>query len=123
MGFLVKTRLATRQVAGDVPVGVVFRNAKNLAAAVLDLYRGGAPLWHLGFLNAAMARAKGLEERQVLFGAYPEERASWVEPAFRRASETHRGRSWCALPAAPGCPGSGREGFPAGALPDRISRS
>jgi glycolate oxidase len=92
MGFLVGARLATRRAAGDVPVGVVFRDAENLAAAVLDLYRGGAPLWHLGFLNAAMARAKSLEEGHVLFGAYPQERASWIEPALESASESHRGR-------------------------------
>jgi FAD/FMN-containing dehydrogenase len=92
MGFLVKARLATRPVAGDVPMGAVFRDAENLAAAVLGLYRGGAPLWHLGFLNAAMTRAKSLEEGHVLFGAYPEERAPWVEPALKRASESHRGR-------------------------------
>ena len=59
--------------------------------AVLDLYRGGVPLWHLGFLNAAMARAGSLEEGHVLIGAYPEERASLVEPAMQRASEFHRG--------------------------------
>jgi hypothetical protein len=75
-----------------VPAGAVFRDVRDLAAAVLDLYRGGAPLWHLGFLNAAMARAKSLEEGHVLFGAYPEERVSWVEPALERASESHRGR-------------------------------
>ena len=92
MGFLVRARLATRPAAGDVPVGVVFRDVEDLAAAVLDLYRGGAPLWHLGFLNAAMTRASGLEEGHVLFGAYPEERASWIEPALDRASESHRGR-------------------------------
>jgi hypothetical protein len=75
-----------------VPAGAVFRDVRDLAAAVLDLYRGGAPLWHLGFLNAAMARAKSLEEGHVLFGAYPEERVSRVEPALERASESHRGR-------------------------------
>jgi FAD/FMN-containing dehydrogenase len=92
MGFLVGARLATRRAVGDVPAGAVFRDVRDLAAAVLDLYRGGAPLWHLGFLNAAMARAKSLEEGHVLFGAYPEERVSWVEPALERASESHRGR-------------------------------
>ena len=55
-GFLVRARLATRPAAGDVPVGAVFRDVRDLAGAILDLYRGGAPLWHLGFLNAAMAR-------------------------------------------------------------------
>ncbi|HEX5974430.1 MAG TPA: FAD-binding oxidoreductase, partial [Rubrobacteraceae bacterium] len=92
MGFLVRARLATRRADGDVPAGALFRDTKDLAAAVLDLHRGGAPLWHLGFLNAAMARAKGLREGHVLFGAYPEERGQWVGPALRRASESHRGR-------------------------------
>jgi glycolate oxidase len=92
MGFFVRARLATRRADGDVPVGAVFRDAEDLGNAVLDLYRGGVPLWHLGFQNAAMARAGGLEEGHVLFGAYPEERASRVEPALKRASEYHRGR-------------------------------
>jgi glycolate oxidase len=92
MGFFLRARLATRPAAGDVPVGAVFRDAENLAAAVLDLYRGGAPLWHLGFLNAAMTRAQGLEEGHMLFGAYPKERAPWIEPALERVSESHRGR-------------------------------
>jgi glycolate oxidase len=91
MGFFVRARLATRAADGDVPVGAVFRDAEDLGNAVLDLYRGGTPLWHLGFLNAAMARAGSLEEGHVLFGAYPEERASRVEPALKRASESHRG--------------------------------
>ena len=91
MGFFVRARLATRAADGDVPVGAVFRDAEDLGNAVLDLYRGGTPLWHLGFLNAAMARAGSLEEGYMLFGAYPEERASWVEPAMQRASESHRG--------------------------------
>jgi glycolate oxidase len=91
MGFFVRARLATRAADGDVPVGAVFRDAEDLGNAVLDLYRGGTPLWHLGFLNAAMARAGSLEEGYMLFGAYPEERASLVEPAMQRASESHRG--------------------------------
>jgi FAD/FMN-containing dehydrogenase len=91
MGFFVRARLATRRADGDVPVGAVFRDAEDLGNAVLDLYRGGVPLWHLGFLNAAMARAGSLEEGHVLIGAYPQERASRVEPALQRASESHRG--------------------------------
>jgi FAD/FMN-containing dehydrogenase len=91
MGFFVRARLATRRADGDVPVGAVFRDAEDLGNAVLDLYRGGVPLWHLGFLNASMARAGSLEEGHVLIGAYPQERASLVEPAFYRASESHRG--------------------------------
>jgi glycolate oxidase len=92
MGFFVRARLATRAADRDVPAGAVFRDAEDLGNAVLALYRGGVPLWHLGFLNSAMARAGSLEEGHVLFGAYPEERASWVEPALQRASEYHRGR-------------------------------
>jgi hypothetical protein len=92
MGFFVQARLATRAADVDVPVGAVFRDAEDLGNAVLELYRGGTPLWHLGFLNAAMARAGSLEEGHVLFGAYPEERAPWVEPAPQRVSESHRGR-------------------------------
>jgi glycolate oxidase len=92
MGFLVKARLATRRADGDVPVGAIFRDTEDLATAVLDLYRGGAPLWHLGFLNAAMTRAKGLGEGHVLFGAYPEEREPWVGSLLERAGEAHRGR-------------------------------
>src|SRR5215216_573057 len=92
MGFFVRARLATRRAAEDVPIGAVFRDAGDLGNAVLDLYRGGVPFWHLGFLNASMARAGNLEEGHVLIGAYPEERAPWVEPALKRASESHRGR-------------------------------
>ena len=92
MGFLVGARLATRRAAEDVTLGALFEDAGDLAAAVLDLHRGGAPLWHLGFLNAAMARARGLEEGYLLFGAYPEERARWVEPAVRSATGARRGR-------------------------------
>jgi len=91
MGFFVQARLATRAADGDVPVGAVFRDVEDLGNAVLALYRGGTPLWHLGFLNATMARAGSLEEGHVLFGAYPKERASRVEPALQRASESHRG--------------------------------
>ena len=92
MGFFVRARLTTRRAAEDVPVGAVFREAGDLGNTVLDLYRGGVPFWHLVFLNASMARAESLEEAHVLIGAYPQERASWVEPALKRASESHRGR-------------------------------
>ncbi len=92
MGFLVRARLATRRAAADVPVGAVFRRAEDLTGAVLDLYRGGAPLWHLGFLNAVMAQARGLEGRHVLFGAYPGEMAGRVESTLRKTVQSRRGR-------------------------------
>jgi FAD/FMN-containing dehydrogenase len=90
-GFLVKARLATRHAAGDVPVGATFRHLEALADAVLDLYRSGAPLWHLAFLNAAMAAARGFEGGPVLFGAYPEERTPRVEPALQEALKSYGG--------------------------------
>ena len=92
MAFFVQARLATRRASGDIPLGAIFRDAENLGNAVLDLYQGGVPLWHLAFLNAAMARARSFEGGHVLFGAYPKERAPWVEPAFQRAVESRRGR-------------------------------
>ena len=91
MGLLVGARLATRPADDDVAVAAIFRDSEDMAGAVLDLYRGGAPMWHLAFLNAAMSRARGFEERAVLFGAYPGERAGRVEPALREAVESRGG--------------------------------
>jgi FAD/FMN-containing dehydrogenase len=91
MGFVVRAWLTTRRASGDVPVAALFRDAGDLGNVVLDLDRGGVPLWHLGFLNAAMARARHFELGPVLFGAYPKERAPWVEPALRSVVESHRG--------------------------------
>jgi FAD/FMN-containing dehydrogenase len=91
MGFVVKAWLTTRRAADDVPLAALFRDVRALGNAVLDLYRDGTPLWHLGFLNAAMARAKGLEGEYTLFGAYPKERAPRIEPALRRVVESNRG--------------------------------
>jgi glycolate oxidase len=91
MGFIVRAWLATRRASGDVPVAALFRDAEDLGKAVTDLDRGGAPLWHLGILNAAMARARRFEVGPVLFGAYPKERSNWLEPALQVAVESHRG--------------------------------
>jgi FAD/FMN-containing dehydrogenase len=91
MGFVVKAWLTTRRASGDVPVAALFRDAGDLGKAVIDLDRGGVPLWHLGLLNAAMARARRFELGPVLFGAYPKERAPWVEGALQSMVESHRG--------------------------------
>ena len=45
----------------------------------------------MGFLNAAMARARRFEIGPVLFGAYPKEREAWVEPALQSVVESHGG--------------------------------
>src|SRR5215216_6856375 len=91
MGFVVRAWLTTRRTAEDVPVAALFRDGETLGNAVLDLYRDGVPLWHLGFLNAAMARAKGLEGGYMLFGAYPKERVPRIEPPLCSTVESHRG--------------------------------
>ena len=91
MGFVVRAWLPTRRASGDVPVAIHFREAEDLGKAIVDLDRGGAPLWHLGLLNATMARAKRFEPGPVLFGAYPKVREPLVEPALRRVAETYRG--------------------------------
>ena len=106
MGFFVRARLATRAADGDVPVGAVFRDAEDLGNAVLDLYRGGTPLWHLGFLNAAMARAGSLEEGYMLFGAYPEERASWSRACYAEG-ERIPSRGYVVTRGGPTASGSG----------------
>ncbi|HZB08730.1 MAG TPA: FAD-binding oxidoreductase [Rubrobacter sp.] len=91
MGLVVRAWLSTRRASGDVPVAALFRDAADLGKAVVALDRGGVPLWHLGFLNAAMARARRFEIGPVLFGAYPEDRAPWVEDALQSVVESHRG--------------------------------
>lgn len=92
-GFAVKARLATRPAAEDTPVGVIFASAEDLANAVLDLYRSGAPFWHLGFVNPVISRAAGFEGGHVLTGAYPAERSGGIEPALGKAVESRRGRA------------------------------
>ena len=91
MGLVVRAWLATRRAGDDLPVAALFRDAGDLAKTIVDLDRGGTPLWHLGVLNAAMARARRFETGPVLFGAYPKERADRVEPALESVVASHRG--------------------------------
>jgi FAD/FMN-containing dehydrogenase len=91
MGLEVRVWLTTRRASGDVPVAALFRDAGDLGTAVVELDRRGVPFWHLGLLNAAMARARRFEVGPVLFGAYPKERAAWVESSLKGAVESHRG--------------------------------
>ena len=85
VGLTVSARLKTRRSGGDVPFGVFFDAPEDLTAAVADVFGAGVPLWHLAFLNPAMARARGLGEGFVLFGAYPADRATAVEAIFEAA--------------------------------------
>jgi glycolate oxidase len=91
MGLVLRAWLSTRRASGDVPVAALFRDAVDLGNAVIDLDRGGVPLWHLGLLNASMARARRFEIGSVLFGAYPKGSAPWVEEALQSVVDSHRG--------------------------------
>ena len=96
-GIVVGARLRTRRADGDVPFAAAFGGADDLTGCVADLTRSGVPLWHLAFVNPAMARARKLGEDYLLFGAYPRERAREVEAGLRDAIAPHRGHI---LPAA-----------------------
>jgi FAD/FMN-containing dehydrogenase len=91
-GIVVEVRLRTRRAEADVPFAATFSDADDLARCVADLSGSSARLWHLGFVNPVMARARRLEEDYLLFGAYPQERASAVEAGLNDAIEPHRGR-------------------------------
>jgi FAD/FMN-containing dehydrogenase len=88
-GILVAARLRTRRADADVPFGVAFGGAEELAGWVAGVAEAGVPLWHLAFLNPEMARIRGLGEDYLLFGAYPRERAAEVEEGLRSTIEPH----------------------------------
>jgi FAD/FMN-containing dehydrogenase len=96
-GLIVGATLRTRRSEGDTPFAAAFDNTGDLTRAVLEIRRAGVHLWHLGLLNAAMARARGHEGRPLLFGAYPEERGPEVEGPLWEEIEAHEGSR---LPAA-----------------------
>lgn len=90
-GLTVSARLRTRRSGDDVYFGVFFGTPEDLTGAVADVFGAGVPLWHLAFLNPAMARARGLGEGFLLFGAYPAQRAAAVEGTFEGAFEARGG--------------------------------
>jgi glycolate oxidase len=91
-GIVVRATLRTRRAENDVPCTLSFGDPEKLADAVADIFRSGAPLWHLAFLNPEMARHRGLGEEYLLFGAYPGERATVVEAALREVASSAGGR-------------------------------
>jgi len=91
IGIVVGAKLRTRHADSDVPFAASFSGAGDLAGCVADLTEAGVPLWHLAFLNPAMARARGLGEDYLLFGAYPQERAPEVEAGLQAAIVPRRG--------------------------------
>ena len=53
MGLVVKAWLMTRRAGDDVPIAALFRDAGDLGKAVVELDKGGVPMWHLGLLKVA----------------------------------------------------------------------
>ena len=91
-GIVVGARLRTRRAENDVPCALAFRDSEDLAGAVMETLRAGVPLWHLSFLNAPMANARGLGQEHLISGAYPGERTGMVEGALRELAVSHGGR-------------------------------
>lgn len=93
----VSAKLRTRVANQDRPFAVSYETVEALLGAVNDTVEVGIPLWHLAFLDPAMARARGLGEDYLLFGAYPGERSEEVEEGIRHMAKDHEGN---VLPAA-----------------------
>ena len=89
---VVRARLGTRRAATDRVFAAAFEEVRSLAGAVGDLASSETPLWHLGFVSPAMAAARGLRPRYLLFGVFPGERdgEAW-RGLRRRVLETHGG--------------------------------
>jgi len=98
-GIIVSARLRTRRADADVPFGATFGSADELTGAMVSIAEEGLPLWHLAFLNSAMAQARNLGDAFLLFGAYPAERAGKVEDALQSAIASSRGRALSAAEA------------------------
>jgi len=91
-GIVVAATLRTRWANADVPFAATFREVADLVGSVAEVTETGVPLWHLAFLNPELARARGLGEEYLLFGAYPRVRAAKAEEGLLRVLESNRGR-------------------------------
>lgn len=89
--IVVGVKLRTRTADTDKPFAVAFGGPDAVLGAVTDAIEAGLPLWHLAFLNPTMARARGLGEDYLLFGAYPRGRSEQVEEGVHRMAENHGG--------------------------------
>jgi glycolate oxidase len=98
-GILVSAKLRTRRSDTTVPFAATFGDAEDLVGAVTDVAEVGLRLWHLAFLNTEMARARGLDEDHLLFGAYPRERAAEIEESLQEVLGFYRGRVLAAAEA------------------------
>jgi FAD/FMN-containing dehydrogenase len=106
-GIIVGATLLLREAEHDMPLAAVFDEAEDLAKAIEELYRARSPLWHLGLMNPARARAGGLQGGYILFGAYHAEVGSALEEMISK----HKGRM---LPPAEAYRAWGGRFFPAG---------
>lgn len=91
-GIVVSARLRTRAAGFDTPFAAALSGAEDVSGAIADLTERRAGLWHLAFLNPAMAAARGLGEDYLLFGAYPADRAEIAEGNLRASVGDRRGR-------------------------------
>lgn len=94
-GIVVAARLRTRRADTDRPFAVAFEHPEPLLRTLseLALDPSSAPLWHVGFLNPAMARLRGLAPGYLMFGAYPGHRAAELEDVFWPAVAANSGQS------------------------------
>ena len=82
--IVVGARLRTRRADADRPFAAAFSEPGGVAGAVSALLASEAPLWHLAFVSPAMAAARGLRERYLLYGAYPSARDAEAWWGLRR---------------------------------------
>ncbi len=87
-GVVVRARLGTRRADADRTFAAAFDEPGGVAGAAAELVESAAPLWHLGFVSPAMAAARGLGSRYLLFGAYPEQRDVGARGELRRVVGT-----------------------------------
>ena len=88
-GVIVRATLPLRETRGDRPFAAEFAGAEALTRAVNFLLESRPPLWHLGVMNPAMARAIGSRERYLMFGAYPASGASAESELEKALGENH----------------------------------
>ena len=92
-GIVIGATLRTRRADTDAPFGAAFDEPEDLVRAIASIHEAGVPLWHLAFLNPGMARARGLGDGYLLFGAYPKERSPAVEGDLRDTFGSHQDRT------------------------------
>jgi FAD/FMN-containing dehydrogenase len=94
-GIVVAAKLRTRRADTDRPFVIAFAEREPLLRTLseLALDPSSTPLWHVGFLNPAMARLRGLTPGYLMFGAYPGHRAAELDDVFWPAVAANSGES------------------------------